>query len=87
MGIYLLSTVPTRPPQQVQGKNQSSTSLLITWGGIPAGHAERKIIGCNVYVNNDTRHVVGAGAKDITLTGLNEYAPYTVEISANTSKD
>lgn len=39
-----------------------------------------------MYVNDGTRRVVGAGARDITLTGLNKYTPYTVEISANTSK-
>ena len=39
-----------------------------------------------MHVNNDTPRVVGAGVRDITLTGLDKYTPYTVEMSAYTSK-
>ena len=82
----LSCTVPSRPPRQVQGNNQSSTSLLITWSAIPAGYTHGIIVGYNVYLNNNSRNVVGAGARMITLTGLNKYTPYIVQISANTSK-
>ncbi|KAL9957849.1 hypothetical protein ACROYT_G034798 [Oculina patagonica] len=78
--------VPSRPPQQVQGIHQSSTSLLITWSGIPARYAHGIITEYNVYVNNNSRRVVGSGARMIVLTGLNKYTPYSVQISANTSK-
>ncbi|RMX55339.1 hypothetical protein pdam_00019119, partial [Pocillopora damicornis] len=77
--------VPTRPPQQVQGIKQSSTSLLITWITVPSGHAHGVIIGYNVYVNNGSVRVLSTSVNDAVLTGLKKYTQYTVQVSANTS--
>lgn len=83
--LCCLFTVPTRPPRQVQGIKQSSTSLLITWITVPSGHAHGVIICYNVYVNNGSVRVLSTSVNNAVLTGLNKYTQYTVQVSANTS--
>ncbi|EDO26355.1 predicted protein, partial [Nematostella vectensis] len=49
--VYLNTSqdVPDLAPPNVLAMNQSSTSLLVTWDPLPAGHARGKLAGYRVW--------------------------------------
>ena len=80
---------PTAPPTNVQGHNTSSTSILVQWGNVPAADQNGVILSYTVTYQalpdgSPQTNVVSAPTTQVTLTGLNEYANYSITVFAST---
>ena len=89
--------MPGAAPQPVEGHNTSSTSILVTWGEVPADKQHGKILEYTVIYNKsavvDTetkKRVVSPStqfnSRQIKLTGLTEYTSYSIQVLAATVK-
>ena len=82
---------PNAPPSNVQGRNISSTSILVQWGDVPAADQNGIILSYTVtYIalpgGTPKAEVVIAPTTETTLTGLNEYTNYSITVFASTVK-
>ena len=80
---------PNAPPSNVQGRNTSSTSILVQWGDVPAADQNGIILRYTVtYIalpgGTPKTEVVIAPTTETTLTGLNEYTNYSITVFAST---
>ena len=88
--------MPGAAPQPVEGHNTSSTSILVTWGEVPADKQHGKILEYTVIYKKSERDdetkkpVVTPSAefnsRQIMLTGLTEYTSYSIQVLAVTVK-
>lgn len=82
--------MPGAAPQPVEGHNTSSTSILVTWGEVPADKQHGKILEYTVFykkTKEDTEpkeRVVNSS--QIKLTKLTEYTSYSIQVLAATLK-
>ncbi len=92
--LYLLCffLVPTLPPASVTASNTSSTSLLVEWERIPESSRHGVILG---YVINYTDLIFNTtlqtsknnwGTLDITLTALDKFRYYRIDIAGFTKQ-
>ena len=84
-------TEPNAPPNNVQGENTSSNSILVQWGNVPAADQNGVIVSYTVTYKalpdgSPQRKVVSAPTTQVTLTGLNEYTNYSITVFASTIK-
>ena len=84
-------TEPNAPPNNVQGENTSSNSILVQWGNVPAADQNGVIVSYTVTYKalpdgSPQRKVVSARTTQVTLTGLNEYTNYSITVFASTIK-
>jgi len=82
---------PAGAPRNVQGRNSSSNSILVTWGDVPAEQQNGIITGYNITYQSQTENdnnSVSAGREDRQkeLTGLKEYVNYNITVFAFTVK-
>ena len=75
----------------VGGHNTSSTSILVTWGGVPADDQNGIITSYTITYESQTEnhndHVtVNYPARQTNLTGLREYVEYSITVLASTVK-
>ena len=82
---------PNAPPSNVQGRNTSSTSILVQWGDVPAADQNGIILKYTVTYtalpgDNEQTKVVNAPTTEATLTRLNEHTNYTITVFASTVK-
>ena len=82
---------PNASPSDVQGRNTSSTSILVQWGDVPAADQNGIILSYTVTYKAlpggaPKAEVVIAPTTETTLTGLNEYTNYSITVFASTVK-
>ena len=82
---------PNAPPSNVQGRNTSSTSILVQWGDVPAADQNGIIQRYTVtYIalpgGTPKAELVIAPTTETTLAGLNEYTNYSITVFASTVK-
>ena len=83
--------VPNSPPVNVQGHNMSSKSILVQWDSVPAENRNGIIISYTVtYMElpggSTISQRVYAATTQATLTGLNKYTNYSIDVLASTLK-
>ena len=82
--------VPASAPVDVRATNQSSTSILVTWGQVPAIDRNGIIISYDVEYTQDTYPaaptIQNRTVNDtmVILTGLQEYVVYSIRVRAST---
>ena len=82
---------PAGAPQNVRGQNSSSTSILVTWGDVPAEQQNGIITGYTItyksQIENDDGSVqVNGSVRQTELTKLKEYVNYNITVFAFTVK-
>ena len=82
---------PNAPPSYVQGRNTSSTSILVQWGDVPAADQNGIILSYTVTYKalpggTPETKVVIAPTTEVTLTDLNEFTNYSITVFASTVK-
>ena len=86
--------MPGAAPQPVEGHNTSSTSILVTWGEVPADKQHGKILEYTVIYkkskrDDETKVVTPSdefNTRQIMLTRLTEYTSYSIQVLAATVK-
>ena len=86
--LYFTSD-PSAPPVSVRGHNTSSTSILVTWGYVPAFEQNGIITSYNITYNSLTENdsnstTVDFPANKVTLRGLREFVNYSITVFAST---
>ncbi|XP_068726162.1 phosphatidylinositol phosphatase PTPRQ-like [Montipora capricornis] len=82
---------PNAPPVGVRGRNESSTSIFVEWNQVPPVDHNGVILSYTVTYralpsgSEQTKYVI-APTTSATLTGLNEYANYSITVFASTIK-
>ena len=91
--LFVLSVYPepNAPPSNVQGRNTSSTSILVQWGDVPAADQNGIILSYTVTYKalpggTPKTKVVIAPTTEVTLTDLNEFTNYSITVFASTVK-
>ena len=84
-------TEPNAPPENVRGRNTSSTSILVQWDDVPQRDQNGIILSYTVSYKTlpggtPKTEVVDTSTKQVTLTGLNEYTNYSITVFASTFK-
>ncbi|XP_078352756.1 protein sidekick-1-like [Oculina patagonica] len=82
---------PTAAPVNVTGQKSSSTSILVTWGNVPAADQNGIILTYTItYVSLKENHngtvTVNYLDRQTNLTGLREYVNYSISVFASTVK-
>ena len=82
---------PKAPPDNVQGRNTSSTSIWIHWGTVPVVDQNGIILSYTVTYTAlpsgiPRTAVVSASTTHIALMGLEEYTNYSILVFASTVK-
>ena len=82
---------PNAPPDNVQGHNTSSTSILVQWGDVPGVDQNGMILSYTVTYEalpdgSPQTKVVSAPTTQVILTGLNKYTNYSITVFASTAK-
>ena len=90
---HLLTSLsePDRAPQNVQGQNSSSTSILVIWDEVPAEQQNGVITGYTITYHSQTGNESGdvlAGPNDHQkeLANLKEWVRYNITVFASTVK-
>ena len=84
-------TEPNAPPENVRGRNTSSTSILVQWDDVPQldqnGIILRYIVAyMTLPAGTPKIEVVDTPTKQVTLTGLKKYTNYSITVFASTFK-
>jgi len=82
---------PDGAPQNVQGQNSSSTSILVAWDEVPADQQNGIITGYTITYHSQTENDNGAvqvngSVRQTELTNLKEYVNYNITFFASTVK-
>jgi len=83
---------PVGPPQNVQGQNSSSTSILVMWNEVPADQQNGIITGYTLITyhsqteNENETVQVNDSVHQTELTNLKEYVNYHITVFASTMK-
>ena len=84
---------PSAAPVSLQGHNESSTSIFVTWGPVPLSEQNGVILNYTVSYkeasNGSAQTVlvtVDEPNNSTTLKGLNEYTNYSITVFASTIK-
>lgn len=86
-----LCPVPGAAPQNVRGRNTSSTSILVTWGEVPADQQHGGIINYTVIYKElmggaEVEERVYHPKRSLELTQLEKYTKYIIQVLAATIK-
>ena len=91
--LFVLSVYPepNAPPSNVEGRNTSSTGILIQWSDVPAADQNGIILSYTVTYKalpggTPKTEVVIAPTTEVTLTDLNEFTNYSITVFASTVK-
>ena len=91
--LFVLSVYPepNAPPSNVQGRNTSSTAILIQWGDVPAADQNGIILSYTVTYKalpggTPKTEVVIAQTTEVTLTDLSKFTNYSITVFASTVK-
>ena len=84
-------TEPNAPPENVRGRNTSSTSILVQWDDVSQRDQNGIILSYTVTYKTlpggtPTTEVVHTPTKQVTLTGLKKYTNYSITVFASTVK-
>ena len=84
-------TEPDSPPQNVRGRNTSSTSILVMWAEVPADQQNGIITGYTITYQSQTENdngtvLVNGSVRQTELTNLKEYVNYNITVFASTVK-
>ena len=82
---------PDGAPQNVSGRNTSSTSILVSWEAVQADLQNGIITGYNItyqsLTENDNGFVTtGPDDRQANLTGLKKFVEYNISVVAFTVK-
>ena len=82
---------PDGAPQNVSGRNTSSTSILVSWEAVQADLQNGIITGYNItyqsLTENDNGFVTaGPNDRQANLTGLKKFVEYNISVVAFTVK-
>ncbi|XP_078355118.1 protein sidekick-1-like isoform X20 [Oculina patagonica] len=84
--------VPGAAPQPVTGHHTSSTSILVTWGEVPADKQHGNIVNYTVFYKEsagggaELKKHVDSPKREIELTQLKKYTKYSIQVLAATVK-
>ena len=91
--LFVLSVYPepNAPPSNVEGRNTSSTGILIQWSDVPAADQNGIILSYTVTYKalpggTPKTEVVIAPTTEVTLTDLSEFTNYSITVFASTVK-
>ena len=89
--LYTCLSEPDGKPQNVSGRNTSSTSISVSWEAVQAELRNGIITGYTITYQSQTENdngIVEAGPNDrqADLTGLKEFVNYTISVFASTVK-
>ena len=91
--LFVLSVYPepNAPPSNVQGRNTSSTGILIQWSDVPAADQNGIILSYTVTYKalpggTPKTEVVIAQTTEVTLTDLSKFTNYSITVFASTVK-
>ena len=81
---------PSAAPLNVRGHNTSSTSIFVTWDGVPAADKNGIITSYNITYHSLTENHSNSTKVDypdrqVTLIGLREFVNYSITVSASTN--
>ena len=84
-------TEPNAPPENVRGRNTSSTSILVQWDDVSKPDQNGIILSYTVTYKTfpdgtPKSEVVDTPTKQVTLTGLKKYTNYSITVFASTVK-
>ena len=82
---------PDNAPQNVRGRNTSSTSILVMWDEVPADQQNGIITGYTITYQSQTENdngtvLVNGSVRQTELTNLKEYVNYNIRMFASTVK-
>ena len=88
---FFMVIEPNAPPVNVQGHNQSSTSIWVDWEGVPEADENGIVLTYTVTYTAlpggiPRTAVVSAPITHVTLRGLEEYTNYSMLVFASTVK-
>ena len=91
MFLHFFSSEPDGPPQNVQGQNSSSTSILVKWNEVPSADQNGIITGYTItyksQTENDNGNVqVHGSVRQTELNNLKKYVSYNITVFASTVK-
>lgn len=88
---FLNLLVPSLPPQNVQSYNTSSTSVNVTWEGVPSGFIHGILRGYRVFYSRTKDNgaavrqaVIRADQHYVRLEGLDKFTNYSIQVAAIT---
>ena len=81
---------PSAAPLNLRGNNTSSTSIFVTWDGVPAADKNGIITSYNITYHSLTENhsnstTVDNPDRQVTLIGLREFVNYSITVSASTN--
>ena len=82
---------PDGAPQNVSGRNTSSTSILVSWEAVQADLQKGIITGYNITYQSLTENgngfvTTGPDDRQANLTGLKKFVKYNISVVAFTVK-
>ena len=89
--MFLFSTVPSKPPDNITAYSTSSTSIMITWSPISEKDATGKLLGYLVQYKKvwtqESYHNISlqATAVSAVIKGLKVFTLYRIQIAGFTS--
>ena len=89
--LTLFILEPSAAPLNARGHNTSSTSILVTWDGVPAADKNGIITSYNITYHSLTENhrnstTVDHQDRQVTLMGLREFVKYSITVLASTVK-
>ena len=91
LNVCCFLLVPSAPPSNVTGRNESSTSIFVQWDQVPAADRNGRILSYTVTYRalssefSQTKNVP-APERQTTLAGLSKHTNYSITVFASTSK-
>ena len=91
ISIFIIHQEPVAAPQNVTAVIKAATSILVTWGEVPNGKRQGRILKYRVVYTPTADHEtkseeVNASAKHLKINGLENNTNYSIAVSASTSK-
>ena len=83
--------MPGAAPENVRGRNTSSTSISVEWGEVPADKQHGNIVNYTVIYKEsgggaEMEKLVDSPAHETELTNLKRYTAYSIQVLAATVK-
>ena len=87
--FVLYTLVPSSPPPNVTAFNTSSTSIRVTWQGIPMGRIHGRLLGYSITYRGVGNHIelvklVSTCFEHANLTRLSKYTRYEISVAGFT---
>ena len=89
INLYLNSTVPSHPPENILAHNTSSTSLFVRWDAIPTEFIHGIRLGYKVFYGKTSEppsqyKTLKTNELEVSLTNLEKFTEYCVKLAGFT---